>query len=169
MNNRAGAIMKVGNSPGVATFDSENSSGGVMMEPGSTFELTLDGPTPGGMPGLDHGQLNVLGSLALGGSYLAAELGYAPSPLDKLFILTNDGVDSTIGQFAEGGSIDLVSSLNGAPYQFQISYTGDAVTGGVSGGNDVVLYGASAVPEPASLALLIGAGGMSLVRVRRRK
>jgi len=168
MNNRAGAIMKVGNSPGVATFDSENSSGGVIMEPDSTFELTLDGPTPGGMPGLDHGQLNVLGSLAIDGSSLEAELGYAPSPFDKLFILTNDGFDSTIGQFAQGGSIDLVSAVNGAPYQFQISYAGDAMTGSLAGGNDVVLYGASAVPEPAALALL-GAAGISLVLVRRRK
>jgi autotransporter-associated beta strand protein len=149
------ALMKVGKSPGLLTID----GGGLQLQPNSTFQVELGGPVPGNSAGT-HSQLEVVGDVTLGGSILQADLTYAPSPADKLFILTNEVSNYPIdGEFQQGGMIDLLSAADGNVYEFQISYnghwTGNPATSGISGGNSIVLYNAQVVSEPASFALMI--------------
>ncbi|HJS07145.1 MAG TPA: PEP-CTERM sorting domain-containing protein, partial [Pirellulales bacterium] len=61
----------------------------------------------------------------------------------------------------EGSFFDLMSSANGLAYRFEIGYRGDSAGGVFSspGGNDLVLR-AVAIPEPATIALLLAAVGV---------
>ncbi|MCX5653817.1 MAG: autotransporter-associated beta strand repeat-containing protein, partial [Planctomycetota bacterium] len=164
---RVGAIMGIsghlhpGGSPGILA------SGNLAMSPAFCFDVSLDGSAAG----TGYSQLDVTGTVDLGGATLGATLGYAPpwysggSPPDLLYIIKNDGTDPVIGQFAglpQMSEFDLL--FNGTPYKATISYQGNYDAGTPIGGNDVVV----ALPEPATLSLL-ALGGLALLRRSRRK
>lgn len=152
------------NLPGVLTIHSD-----LLMEPGSIFEVTLNGPNAGDEDD-NHSQLRLHGEVLLSGANLIPELNYIPDEGDVLYIINNiDPDDLTIGQFAQGEMIYLTSSVDGLTYPFGISYQANAaypgsdLYGKITGGNDVALY--SLVPTPGTLALL----GLGLLAAARRR
>jgi autotransporter-associated beta strand protein len=164
---RVGAItgtsghLHPGGSPGILQ------SGNVTLSPGFQFDVTLNGHTAG----TDYSQLDVTGTVDLGGATLGVTVGYGPPPYsgtgphDYQYIIKNDGTDPVIGQFdglAQMSEFDLV--YDGITYRAIISYQGDYDAGTMTGGNDVVV----ALPEPATLALA-AFGGLALLRYRRAR
>jgi len=162
---RVGAItgtsghLHPGGSPGILA------SGSLAMSPGFCFDVSLDGPAAGS----GYSELDVTGTVDLGGATLGATLGYAPAwysgggPPDLLYIIKNDGTDAVTGQFdglPQMSQFDLL--YNGTTYRALISYEGDYAAAALTGGNDVVV----ALPEPATLGLL-AAGGLALLRRKR--
>jgi hypothetical protein len=123
--------------------------GGVVMHGGSIFEPTLGGR----LAGSGHDQLRVLGQVQLLGlndsPVLTPQLGYAPGYDELLFIIDNDLTEPIAGRFAngagalleQGATIDLVSSVDGQAYRFEVGYSGDAPAHEfhTAAGNDVVL------------------------------
>ena len=82
------------------------------------------------------------GSITLSNVVLDVTLGYAPMETEKYFVIVNDGSDPVIGAFEglpEDGSIVDLGSHGGTPYEGIVSYTGDAGSNRISGGNDVVI------------------------------
>ncbi len=148
-----GTIKPKNNSPGILTLN----GGDVILDPGSLFDVELDGPTPGDDFGF-HSQLDITGNVSLDGSILKATLSYLPSQSDRLFIIENElSADTTSGMFRQGTEIFIRSSEDFNRYRFEISYSGDADTHSISGGNDVVLHNATlSVPDQASTIILLG-------------
>ncbi len=115
----AGASVSPGFSPGIIN------SGNLSLVPSSTVNIELNGLTPG----TGHDQLNVTGTVNLGGATLNVTSGFAVSSGNSFVIVNNDGADAVTGTFAglpQGGTF-VVSGTT-----YSISYTGGT-------GNDVVL------------------------------
>jgi hypothetical protein len=108
------------------------SSGSLTIPSGSTLKVDLNGLAAG----TGYDQLNVTGSVTLGGTLIVSP-GFVPSNGATFTIVNNDGSDAVSGTFAglpQGGTIV------GGGRLFTISYTGGT-------GNDVVLTaGGSAAP-----------------------
>lgn len=146
----SGGIVAPGNSPGIL------SAGHTDLQAGATLGIEINGITPG----TGYDQLDVTGTLNLGGQ-LSVSLGYTPVNNTLFFILANDGSDAVSGTFSNAPVNGGIYSLGGN--DFQISYFGDSSTNSFTGGNDVVL---KAVPEPRA-ALIGGIGLLALLRRRR--
>ncbi|MEO5714831.1 MAG: autotransporter-associated beta strand repeat-containing protein [Luteolibacter sp.] len=144
-----GGTVSPGNSPGIL------SAGNTNLQSGSTLTIELNGANVG----TEYDQLNVTGSVALGGT-LSLSLGYTPVNDALFFILANDGSDAISGTFS--GLADG-STVNFGGQDFHISYFGDSVGNTFTGGNDIALM---AVPEP-SAAFLGALGALALIRRRR--
>ncbi|MHA3772596.1 beta strand repeat-containing protein [Verrucomicrobiota bacterium sgz303538] len=118
-------------------------------------------------PGTGYDQLNVLGSVDLGGSTLSLLGTFLMSlgaPNVPFFVLLNDDVDAITGTFngiPEGGHV-----LSSSGQDFILTYKADSLTNSFTGGNDVALL---AVPEPSATVSLIGGLGVLLGMRRRRK
>ncbi|QVL32149.1 PEP-CTERM sorting domain-containing protein [Telmatocola sphagniphila] len=140
----------------------------------ATFAVGLGGNSPQGGSGSDfYSQLRVYNSaVSLGNATLQAILYYTPGVNDQLYIINNRG-GTTTGTFnglPQGATI-TISAVGAAAsaYTAQISYTGNEALGTLTGGNDVVLYNFSPVPEPAMLlsVVALGAGFFGILRRRR--
>jgi hypothetical protein len=116
--------------------------------------------------------LNVTGTVALGGGTLSVSVLFVPDPAlitsETFLLLANDGTDAiTGGPFS---SITF-SGLSGLNYTTSVNYAfhGTDSLGRVGDGNDlaVTITGTAALPEPASFALLGGAGVLALRRKAR--
>lgn len=160
VNIALGGTLAPGASPGILD------TGRLSMVTGASLVIEIDGATAGDGMGF-HDQVNVIGAVALGGSTLVlstlANYESTFSNSDLLFIIRNDGTDAVTGIFdgLPAGSTVVWDSF----WSAQISYSGDTVSGAISGGNDVVLY--NIVPAPGSISLL-GLAGLIAVRRRRR-
>jgi large repetitive protein len=136
-----GATLAPGSSPGTL------SSGNVTFNSGSTFAIELHGTTAG----TQYDQLNVTGTVSLGGATLNLTLGYAATSGDTFVLINNDDADAVVGTFSglAEGSIFTVGSD-----RFQVSYFG-------GDGNDVVLtYDPNSTPTDISLSnSLVGQSG----------
>ncbi len=98
---------------------------GVAFASGATFSVDINGT----VPGTDHDQLAITGTVNLGGAMLTGTSGFTPAPGVELIIISNDGSDAISGTFAglgEGAPVTLGGSI------FQITYFG-------GDGNDVAL------------------------------
>ncbi|MEQ1643582.1 MAG: LamG-like jellyroll fold domain-containing protein, partial [Pyrinomonadaceae bacterium] len=140
-----------GTSPGILSTDS------VTFDNGSTFGVEIGGATPGN-GATNHDQLNVTGTVALGGATLSLTQfnGFVPTNGQTFVIINNDSNDAVTGTFnglAQGGSI---SNFLGSGLTAIISYAGGT-------GNDVVLT-AFAPPTVTSVNPTSGptAGGNSV-------
>jgi fibronectin-binding autotransporter adhesin len=148
----SGGTVAPGNSPGILTVN------GNYTQTVGTLSVELNGTSVG----TQYDQVNVTGTVTLGGA-LAATLGYTPANGDILFILANDGADAINGTFADNAD-GSTFFLNGTEWKisYEANYTGTN-TGTFTGGNDVALM---AIPEPRA-ALLGGLGMLALLRRRR--
>jgi hypothetical protein len=108
-------------SPGAGSF----STGNLALAAGATYRAEINGPTPGS----GYDQVNVSGTVALGGATLNLSVDAAVAPGTVFTILQNNGIDAISGTFAglaEGTVIDAGKA------RFTIGYAG-------GDGNDVVL------------------------------
>ncbi|ADB17518.1 autotransporter-associated beta strand repeat protein [Pirellula staleyi DSM 6068] len=129
-------------------------TGSLSFTAGTTFNPEIGGTAPGnGVTGYD--QVNVTGTVSLGGATLDVDLfgGFTPDPLllQEFVIITNDGTDAVVGTFAglaEGAAVVVGGST------FYISYSADSA--GPGAGNDVALY---------SQPIINGTAGADIVTV----
>lgn len=107
-------------------------TGSVTFVAGSTFTVELNGTTAGS----GYDQLNVTGTVSLGGATLQVLEGFVPPPNAQFTIINNDGGDPVIGTFA---GLAQGAQFNVGANTYAISYTGGT-------GNDVVLTTIASVP-----------------------
>ncbi|KAB2961280.1 MAG: IPTL-CTERM sorting domain-containing protein [Candidatus Methylomirabilis oxygeniifera] len=131
-------------------------TGNLTLTSGSTLTIEINGPTVG----TQYDQVNVTGTVTLGGATLNVVLGFTPTAGQVFTIINNDSTDAVTGTFAglpEGATFTVGST------QFHISYVGS---------NDVTLtaVGTQAIPtlsewaQLAMVALLVGGGLLALRR-----
>jgi autotransporter-associated beta strand protein len=128
---------------------------------GGTFALEINGPNPD----TNYDQLNVTGTVNLAANTpLTLSLGFDPADfVDRFVIVNNDGTEPI--------TRTAVFTFNGQPLAegaqfavgaqpFRISYTGG------TDNNDVVL---TAIPEPASMSVILSGAALllGLRRIRR--
>lgn len=156
-----GGALAPGASPGIFTVN-----GNVTFTAASSFVVELNGNTAGNAAN-NHDRLVVNGAVTLGNAQLLASVGggYVPASGDLLFILTNDAADPISGTFF---NLPNLGTVNLGSYFATISYFGDAGAGTTTGGNDVVLFNITVVPEPTTLGLT-GMAGAGLVWWYRRR
>jgi hypothetical protein len=168
----AGGTLDPGGDDATGVLSVVGNFGALKLKPTSQFEPTISGAAAGTL----YDQIRVAGAIELGDgaatgtSVLDPTLGYAPALGDLFFLIDNDGDDPIAGLFqtpagallSEGSLFDLTSSSNGLAYRFEIGYRGDTIGNlfSSSTGNDVVLR-AVAIPEPASLVLLLTFAGFA--------
>ena len=146
-----GGNLAPGSSPGVLNSGSTTFNGG-------TLAIELNSATLS----TGYDQLNVVGTVTLAANTpLTIALGFDPvDDVDFFTIVNNDLAESVIGaglfSFA-GNPLSQGEQFTVGVQDFTISYTG-------GDGNDIVL---AAVPEPASIAMLLG--GLGLLAARRRR
>jgi fibronectin-binding autotransporter adhesin len=117
-----------GNSPGLLN------SGSLALNPASILEVELNGTNAG----VSYDQVNVAGTVNLGGATLKPLLGFNSAVSNQFVIIANDGVEPITGTFnglPEGSTLIAGSTI------FQITYKG-------GDGNDVVLKQISAIAPP---------------------
>ncbi|MFM9960443.1 MAG: beta-propeller fold lactonase family protein, partial [Planctomycetaceae bacterium] len=135
------SVQSVGTvSPGLNLTPGLLNSGSVTFVSGSTFVVEINGSTTAGT---DYDQLNVTGTVDLGGAMLSASGSIASSPGQQIVIINNnlaDPVTNTFSGLPEGATV----TINSIP--FSITYVG-------GDGNDVVLSqtGVSVVVSPVSV------------------
>ena len=117
-----GGRVNPGASPGMLT------SSNLSLNASSVLTVELNGPTAG----VDYDQLNVRGTVNLGGAQLVVQPGgsFAPSEGQQFTIINNDGVDAVVGTFAGLPNNSIFISESGL--RFAVRY-GSVIP------NDVVL------------------------------
>jgi autotransporter-associated beta strand protein len=128
-----GAVNSIGGTiaPGDSPSPGILSTGNLSLDSASTFGAVIDGNTAGSGAN-NYSQLNVTGTLALGGATFSSTLGgsYAPAPGDSLIVIKNSGgsaVGNTFNGLSEGAYLNY-----GLAKTFQITYSGGS-------GRDVAL------------------------------
>ncbi len=134
------------------------STGDFTLNTGATLRLDVT-------DSLGYDSVNVTGAVTLGGALLVSKLSFAGTVGDVYYIVNNDGADAVVGTFTGLNDGATYTSLDGA--QYKVSY--DAISGGAfeTGGNDVALQ-LLVVPEPGTVAALLGGLGL-LMGMRRRR
>ena len=115
-SSRIGGLNAIGGLvfPGGTTPDALECRGDATLAAGSTLRLRLNGTTAG----INYDQLDVVGTVTLGGT-LDLVFGFTPAVGDRFTIIENDGTDDVVGTFA-GLPDGAVFTANGRP--FRISY-----------------------------------------------
>jgi Ca2+-binding RTX toxin-like protein len=131
LNPLSGSNVAPGTSPGILN------TGDVSFQSGSNFTVEVNSSTPG----TGHDQLNVTGTVSLGGALLMTSGTISSVPGQEIVLIQNDGTDPVVGTFSSLAEGDTVM-INGVT--FLLSYAGGA------GGNDVTLTELGGVPTPFS-------------------
>lgn len=135
----AGATLSPGYSPGIVN------TGNFSLVSGSNLNIELNGNVAGAL----YDQVNVTGTVSLGGTNLVTTVGYAPTTGHTYTIINNDGADPVTGTFA-GLPNNTVFYVG--PNAFRINYDGGT-------GNDVVLTAVApcnTVSIPTNITSLTG-------------
>ncbi|HEY1380582.1 MAG TPA: DNRLRE domain-containing protein [Gemmataceae bacterium] len=138
---QANGTVSPGTSPGILNV------GATTFAAGSTFAVELNGTTVG----TQYDQLNVTGTVNLGGATLSVTPGFAGAVGNTFVIVNNDGTDAVTGTFAglpEGALFQAGGQF------FTISYAGG------TNNNDVVLTRAAA-PAPLTVVSAVVNDGSS--------
>jgi fibronectin-binding autotransporter adhesin len=138
-----GSVGNISYSSSAAAVIAPGASSGILTCEGLTGNVNgrgfLDIELNGLVPGSQHDQLNVLGTVNLTGIALRANLGFASSPGDSFVIINNDKSDAVTGTFrglAQNARLYIGGEL------FRINYAGGV------GANDVVLTRQVTPPQP---------------------
>lgn len=118
--------------PGPADAPGLLQSGSVLLSNSVNLRLEIDGV----LPGDEHDQLKVLGTVTLANAGLVFNAGFNPATGLSFRVIDNDGVDPVQGTFA---NLPQGALLTNGAVVLQISYTG-------GDGNDVVLTRVTAAP-----------------------
>jgi autotransporter-associated beta strand protein len=156
-----GGTLSPGLSPGILN------TGSVSIAAGGDLKLEINGS----VLGIDYDNLNVTGSVSLGGADLLVTLGagFAPTIGETFTVVSNDLADPILGLFgsinggAFGGGDTFSLTNDQGTFDFVLHYDGDGPA--TSGGNDVVI---ETVPEPGVIVSLLG-GVSVLLGLRRRR
>lgn len=143
-------------------------TGSLAMNVDTTVRIKVNGNTAG--TGYDQIKANgvTLGDPGdpFSGAFLDPFSGtYAPVAGDLLFIVNNTSGTPIVGTFYNRPDQSEVT-VNGV--RGFITYFGNANTMSITGGNDVVLYGFTPVPEPTTV-LGVAAFGLVVLRALRRR
>jgi autotransporter-associated beta strand protein len=156
----SGAALAPGNSPGsmeVASLDLQDGATLTIELAGTMFTLNVVE---------EYDRIKVSGDTTLAGLLDVVLADGFNLQANQLFGVVDTGgvLTGAFSNFAEG---DTVLSDNG--FNLVITYAGMVTDGtvGLAGGNDVVFY-SSAIPEPATLALLVVSGLVMQRRTRRQ-
>lgn len=144
-NGLVGSVESYGTvTPGLSAGEIE--TGNLVLEPGSTYHVELDGYT---IP--EYDRLDITGTVLLNSPELSVSLGFVPAKSDEFIIINNDGMDATSGSFnglPEGASLTIDNT------QFQISYGG-------GDGNDISLTVMNVTPsESLQITSISTVGGV---------
>ena len=114
-----------------------------------------------------YDELNVTGTVALGGA-LQVNLNYTPNPAtDKFWIINNDATDAVTGTFAGLTEGSTVFTSGGTPWVIYYDADYSTLNATPGAGNDVVIV--AGVPEPATLSMLLmvlAMGGFAMLKRR---
>lgn len=167
----SGGTLAPGNSPGILTIAGAQTgaatAGNATLNfvSGSTFSVQLNGVNAG----TGYDMVDLIGNADLGTATLDVSLGMTLDADQVFTILRNDGSDAVLNTFADLAQDAVISGITSNGYCLKISYTGEG--GAITGGNDVVLYTATAaIPEPAAIGILsLGLSGMLMTWGKRRR
>jgi uncharacterized repeat protein (TIGR01451 family) len=136
----SGGTLSPGTSPAILNM------GSVTLTSGSTLTIELNGTTVG----TQYDQVNVTGTVSLGGATLNVVLGFVPSAGQVFTIINNDLADAVTGMFA---GLAEGTTFTAGGHQFKISYVGG------TNSNDVTLTAADAT---STIGKAFGAGSIPL-------
>jgi autotransporter-associated beta strand protein len=166
--------------PGHLTVGTAGLDNPVTLRPTAAFASRINGTTfdPAG-GATSYGRLTVrgTGTITLTGAILGVGIPttFTPAPTDAFAILDNQTAGGIVGTFngiGQDQTVNVTFPDNSFAGTFRVSYTGNVSGGTVTpdGGNDVVLYGFTPVPEPGSVLGLAAAAaaGAGLARRFRR-
>lgn len=143
LTTQSGGTVAPGMSPGILN------AGDTTLVSGSNFNVEIDGTAGAGAVG-GHDQLNVTGTVNLGGANLVITLGgsYTPTNGDSFVIVNNDSTDSVTGTFTvDGNAIADGGAFTVGGTQFVIDYTSG------SDNNDVTLTVQNDATPPTVVSL----------------
>lgn len=119
---QSGGSVSPGSSPGILNV------GNTTFSSGSTFVVEVNGTTAG----TGYDQLNVTGTINLGGATLSLSGSFTPSASQTYTIIANDSSDVVTGTFNGLPEGKLIPNFLGSSFAAKISYVGGT-------GNDVTL------------------------------
>jgi hypothetical protein len=131
----------------------------------SILSFRLNGTTAG----TDHDQLNLLGGVLTDqGVILDIDVGYTYTSSDLVFLARSALPLDGLGGYSDGETIDLFSGTDfwGTA---KIAYFADFDTNSFTGGTDLALYDFAVIPEPATVAAILGALALGLAFWRRTR
>ncbi len=127
----AGAI-----APGLSSGTGILATGNLALNAPSSINIDLNGTTVGS----GYDEIDVTGTVSLGGATLSVALGFVPPPFSTFTIINNDSTDAVTGTFA---GLPQGARLTAGGVSFSISYNSGT-------GNDVVLT--ALPPAPTATA-----------------